>query len=141
MNIDKEAFFWQIREGKLAPPKVAKTLGIKFLKISPEQGEIEIEFNAKEEFTNPVGNIQGGFLAAMLDDTMGPALAATLRKGEFAPTTNLNIQFLYPARVGKIYGFGKVEKKGKKVSFLSGKLVQGVNVIATSTASALMSKL
>jgi acyl-coenzyme A thioesterase PaaI-like protein len=29
------------------------------------------------------GVIQGGFLAAMLDDTLGPALVATLGAGQF----------------------------------------------------------
>jgi acyl-coenzyme A thioesterase PaaI-like protein len=53
----------------------------------------EVEFQAKPEFTNPAGNFQSGFLAAMLDDTMGPALAAMLAAGEFAPTLNLNASF------------------------------------------------
>lgn len=50
------------------------------------------------------GHVQGGFLAAMLNDTMGPALAATLTKGEFAPTLNLNVSFESSAVVGTLLG-------------------------------------
>ena len=90
--MDRDAFFWQIQDGKLPPPNAAVTLGIKFLSVDGETGSIETEFDGKPEFTNPAGKIQGGFLAAMLDDTMGPALASTLAAGEFAPTLNLNVQ-------------------------------------------------
>ena len=37
-----------------------------------DRGEIEVLFTAGEEFTNPVGNVQGGFLTAMLDDNLSP---------------------------------------------------------------------
>jgi len=140
MHIDREAFFWLIQDGKLPPPNAAETLNIKFIQISPKEGKIEVEFDAQKGFANPAGNIQGGFLAAMLDDTMGPALAATLKKGEFAPTINLNVQFFHPAKVGKIKGTGQIEKKGRKICYLSGKLIQDNKVIASSTASAIISK-
>ncbi|TWP33756.1 hypothetical protein [Leekyejoonella antrihumi] len=47
----------------------AELLGWQVRKIEPERGEIEVYFTATETFTNPTGNIQGGFRAAMLDGT------------------------------------------------------------------------
>jgi uncharacterized protein (TIGR00369 family) len=91
--MDKKAFFWRIMAGEIPPPRAAQTLGLVFKHIDAESGAVEAEFQAKPAFTNAAGNIQGGFLAAMLDDTMGPALAATLAAGEFAPTLNLNVSF------------------------------------------------
>ena len=61
-------------DGRLPPPPCAKTLGLEFVQIDGERGTIETKFEAKPEFLNPAGNVQGGFLAAMLDDTMGTAL-------------------------------------------------------------------
>jgi uncharacterized protein (TIGR00369 family) len=136
--MDENAFFWKIMAGKLPPPRVAETLGIVFTSIDPEAGSIEVEFQAKAEFTNPMGNVQGGFLAAMLDDTMGPALAATLREGEFAPTLNLNVSFERAAKVGKILGKGRVLKRGKDVCFLSAELYQDDQRVASATATALV---
>jgi len=136
--MDKEAFFWKIMAGELPSPKVAATLGIKFQAVDAEAGTIEVEFQAKPEFTNPTGNVQGGFLAAMLDDTMGPALAATLAKGEFAPTLNLNVSFERPAVVGSLSGKGRVVKRGKEVCFLSAELYQEGVRVASATATAII---
>lgn len=91
-----KAFFWLMQEGKLPPPRAAQTLGMTILCVDAKAGTLEAEFEGKPAFTNSAGNIQGGFLSAMLDDTMGPALAATLAAGEFAPTLHLSVQFLRP---------------------------------------------
>lgn len=117
-------------------PPAAKTLGMKVLKVDSEKGELEAEFDGKKEFTNPVGAIQGGFLSAMLDDTMGPALASQLAAGEFAPTLHLNVQFISAAKIGKLIGIGRVVKRGKDICFLSGELSQEGRIVATATATA-----
>ncbi len=138
--MDKNAFFWQVQDGRLPPPKVAATLGIKILSVSPEDGTIEVEFEGKPEFTNPVGHIQGGFLAAMLDDTVGPLISSTLRAGEFAPTLNLNVSFAKPASVGKLLGKGHIVRRGRDVSILAGELYQNGELIATATATVIVRK-
>ncbi len=140
-SMDKRAFFWLVQDGYLPPPKAAETLGIKILNVDGSQGVIEVSFEATAAFTNPAGNVQGGFLAAMLDDTMGPALAATLKEGEFAPTLNLNVNFHAPARIGTLVGRGRVDRRGGQVCFLSGEIEQDGKVIATATATALVRKL
>jgi acyl-coenzyme A thioesterase PaaI-like protein len=76
----------------------------------------------------------------MLDDTMGPALVATLDPGEFAPTVNLNVQFHRPAKVGPLKGYGRVVLRGKEVCQLSGELLQNDRVVATGTATAVIRK-
>jgi uncharacterized protein (TIGR00369 family) len=140
-TLDRNAFFWQVQDGKLPTPRAAQTLGIRILSVDPDAGSIEVEFEGKEEFVNPAGNIQGGFLAAMLDDTMGPAISATLAAGEFAPTLQLNVQFLSPARPGKLRGVGRVQRRGGEVCFLVGELFQQGRVVATATATAVVRKL
>ncbi len=77
--MDKNSFFWKMMDGQLPPPASAKTLGIEFVAIDGEHGTIEVKFEARPEFLNPMGNVQGGFLAAMLDDTMGPAQLSVSR--------------------------------------------------------------
>ena len=124
--------------GEVPPPQAAQTLGLVFRQVDGEAGAVEVEFTAKPEFTNPMGQVQGGFLAAMLDDTMGPALAATLAKNEFAPTLNLNVSFHRPARVGTLVGKGRVVRRGRDVCFLSGELTQAGELIASASATALI---
>jgi uncharacterized protein (TIGR00369 family) len=136
--MDREAFFWQVADGRLPPPRVAATLGMKITKVDAAAGIVEAEFEGKPEFTNPVGNVQGGILTAMLDDCMGPALACQLAAGEFAPTLNLSISFLRPAKPGKLSGVGRVVRKGRDVCNLSGELFQDGELVATAVATALI---
>lgn len=136
--MDNEAFFWKIMRKELPLPKAAETLGSVFKSVDAEAGAVEVEFQGRAEFTNPAGNIQGGFLAAMLDDTMGPALSATLGAGEFAPTLNLNVSFQRPAVIGTLLGRGRVLRKGRDVCFLAAELLQGDQVVATATATAII---
>jgi uncharacterized protein (TIGR00369 family) len=136
--MDKQAFFWKIMAGELPAPPAGETLGIVFKHIDADAGTVEVEFQGRAEFTNPAGNIQGGFLAAMLDDTMGPALAATLKQGEFAPTMNLNISFHRPGSVGAFLGKGRIVKRGRDVCFLAAELYQAGELVASATATAIV---
>ena len=138
--MDKNAYFWQVMEGRLPPPGAAATLNIRFTHIDADAGTIETTFEAGAGFTNPAGHVQGGFLAAMLDDTMGPALAATLAAGEIAPTLNLNVSFERPAKVGTLSGKGRVLKRGRDVCYLAGELYQDGQRVASATATALVRK-
>jgi len=87
-----------VLEGRREPPSAARVLGWQLVAVDPSAGTIEISFTATDQFLNPAGDVQGGFLAAMLDDTLGPALVATLGDGEWAPTIDLHVQFLRPAK-------------------------------------------
>lgn len=121
----------------LPMPPVAKTLGWTLRAIDPESGTIEVGFTAGEDFTNPTGAVQGGFVAAMLDDTMGPAVFA-MGKGEiFAPTLDLHVSFIRPARPGLFVGKGRVVSLGKSIAFLEGELFDSEGLlVARSTATA-----
>ena len=133
----REGPFWDVMEGRAAPPPAAILLGWELVAVDPEAGTIEVAFTASEQFLNPAGVIQGGFLAAMLDDTLGPALVATLGPGLFAPTTDLHVQFLRPARPGRLTGHGRIVRRGREVAFLAGELHdESGQVVATAVATA-----
>jgi uncharacterized protein (TIGR00369 family) len=136
-NEQGQGLFWDMLAGRVAPPPSAATLGWELIDLDPEQGEIEVAFEAGEQFTNPGGAVQGGFLAAMLDDAMGPALAALLSPNQFAPTLDLHVQYLRPARPGRFVGRGRVVQRGKEVCFLAGELFGADGkTVAVSTATA-----
>jgi uncharacterized protein (TIGR00369 family) len=106
LTMTREGPFWEAVEGRAPLPPAAVTLGWELVAINPEEGTIEVAFTAADAFLNPAGVVQGGFLAAMLDETMGPALVCGLEPGDFAPTTDLHVQFLRPARPGRLVGRG-----------------------------------
>ncbi len=131
--------FWDIMEGRAPPPSAAVLLGFRLLDVDPEAGTIEVAFQASDQFLNPAGTIQGGFLAAMLDDALGPALVATLGQNEWAPTANLHVQFLAPARPGPIIARARVVKRGGQIAFLAGELTdEDGNLLASAVATAII---
>jgi uncharacterized protein (TIGR00369 family) len=137
LTVTREGPFWAAVEGRAPLPPAAVTLGWELVAIDPEEGTIEVAFTARDAFLNPAGVVQGGFLAAMLDDTMGPALVCGLEPGDFAPTTDLHVQFLRPARAGRLVGRGRVVRRGRDVAFLAGELVDEEGaVVAVATATA-----
>lgn len=102
-----------------------------------EQGILTANFTARAEFENRVGNIQGGFLVAMLDDLMGYALGITLPPEQFAPTANLNVSFLRPAKSGQLRGEGRILKREGDVFHLASKVYNGDGeILASATAKA-----
>jgi uncharacterized protein (TIGR00369 family) len=54
-----------------------------------------------------------------------------------SPTTDLHVQFLQPARAGRLVGRGRVVRRGRDVAFLAGELVdQDGAVVAVAPATA-----
>ena len=134
---DPDHPFWKAVHGEVPLPPAAELLGWKVLEAEPDSGRIRVQFEATRDFTNPLGNIQGGFIGAMLDETLGPALATTFALTEFAPTLELKLNFLRPARPGVFVGDGRVVHRGRTVAFLEGTLSDAAGVIvATASATA-----
>ena len=137
--VDRDGVFWQVARGELPRPPAADTLGWELLAIDPDAGTIQVAFTATDAFLNPAGTVQGGFLAAMLDETLGPALVASLPDGEFAPTLDLQVQFHRPARVGRLVGSGCVVRRARDIAFLVGELADSNGSrLATATATAII---
>jgi uncharacterized protein (TIGR00369 family) len=128
--------FWDGVAGRAPVPPAAATLGFEFVAADPEAGEIEVAFRATDDFTNPMGEVLGGFLAAMLYDTVGPALLATLEPAQFQSTLDLSTSFLRPARPGRLVGRGRVVHRAGELAFLDGTLADDAGVVATATATA-----
>ena len=120
-----------------AMPPCAKLLGWHLIDADPELGRVKIGFDGKPEFCNPAGFIQGGLLSAMLDDTMGPAVLLHTKGAAYTATISLTVNFLSPARVGRLIGDAQVTQVGKTVAFVEAKLTdeQGT-VVATATSTA-----
>lgn len=128
-----ESFF----AGKPAPP-AAELLGWELIEERPDKGEIEIAFHPDARMLNPNGTVQGGFVAAMLDDTMGPALVS-MSGGTIMPSSiDLNVSFLKPVMPGRVIGRGRVVKRGRSVVFLEAELFDEAGMLlARATSSAL----
>ncbi len=112
-----------------------KLLGVKPLEMEPDHSRVE--FQAREEFYNPAGVVQGGFLAAMLDVTMSSATGALIREANIPLTLEMKVSFIQPAKAGKLIGEGHVVHRGRSVVFMEGSLsTEDGSLVATATATA-----
>ena len=120
---------------------VATLLGADPLACDPGAGRITIAFEAKPEFCNLLGTVQGGMLAAMLDMVMSFSVLCTVGPGHVVPTIDMNTHFLSPARPGRIVGEGAIVKKGRTISFMEGRLRdRDGRLLTTATASGQLMK-
>lgn len=120
-------------------PPVARLLGWKLIALDPQAGTIGVEFAAKTEFTNPSGFIQGGLLAAMLDDTLGPAAFAMAGGKRMMTTIDLQLHYIRPVLPGRVTAKAKVINLGATIVFLEGELFDADGRLsAIATASALL---
>ncbi|MGJ4929839.1 PaaI family thioesterase [Bradyrhizobium sp. HKCCYLS2038] len=121
----------------LAPPPCAILLGWRLIDARPADGWIKIGFDGKPEFCNPAGFIQGGILASMLDDTMGPAVFIKTEGRLYTATVSMTVNFLTPAKPGPMVGEARVLQLGKTVAFVEGRLMDGGGtLLATASSSA-----
>ena len=117
--------FWDAVEGRAPVPRAAATLGLQFITADSTAGTIELAFTAGESITNPAGNVLGAFVAAMLYDTVGPALLATLEPDHFQSTLQINVNFLRPVRPGRLVGKGGriVHREGDTVATATARVI------------------
>ena len=122
---------------RLVPPPSSKLLGWHLIDARPEEGWVRIGFDGRKDFCNPAGFVQGGILSAMLDDTMGPAVFVMTDGKLYTATITMNVNFLAPAKPGKIVGEATVTQLGRTVAFVEGRLMsEDGTVLATASTSA-----
>ena len=121
----------------LTAPPSSRLLGWHLLDARPKDGWIRIGFDGKRNFCNPAGFVQGGILSAMLDDTMGPAVLVMTEGKLFTSTITMTVNFLSPAKPGKLIGEATVTQLGKTVAFVEGRLMaEDGTLLATASTSA-----
>ncbi len=120
-------------------PTGSQTLGFRMSRVEQATRTVEVAFDAKAELLcNPMGQIQGGFLCAMLDECMSVACMVASGMTAVAPTLEMKTSFLRPAMPGALKGVGRVIKWGRTVAFTEGELYddQG-RLVAKATGTAI----
>ena len=104
-------------------PTGSQTLGFRIVAVSQAEKSVEVEFEAKPELLlNPMKQVQGGYLCAMLDECMSVACMVASGMTHVAPTAEMKTTFFRPAAPGKLKGIGRVAKWGRTIAFTEGEL-------------------
>ncbi len=104
-------------------PSGSQTLGFQILAVNQAEKRVEVAFEARAELLlNPMKQIQGGYLCAMLDEAMSVACMVASGMTHVAPTAEMKTSFYRPAQPGRIRGIGRVVKWGRTIAFTEGEL-------------------
>ena len=108
----------------VSQPEGSKLLGFEMIALSQADKRVEAHFIASAAFANPMRQIQGGYLCAMLDDVMSVACMVASGMTHVAPTLEMKTSFLRaaPADGSTIRGVGRVVKWGRTIAFTEGEL-------------------
>lgn len=122
------------------PPNCDLTLGMVCVdKATP--GRSVWRMLADERFANPVGIVQGGFVAAFADSAMGAASVTFARERKvFSANAEIKVSFLRPARVGStLTCTAYVLSGGSRAAFIEAEVVDDEGrMVAKATSTYLL---
>lgn len=94
-------------------PPASKLINRRLVGVD-DTGEVSIAFEARAEFTNRHGTVQGGFLAAMLDSATAFTLLMALPVDQTAVTARLETTFVKPAHPGALMAHARILKRNER---------------------------
>ncbi len=121
-------------------PESSKLVGFRLLALNQSERWIEAAFTASPALANPMGQVQGGYLCAMLDEVMSVAGLVASGMTCVMPTLEMKTSFLRPALAdgAALRGVGRILKWGRTIAFTEGELFgPDAALIAKATGTAM----
>ena len=104
-------------EGVSVPPPSFVSMNGEFVAIDPEGMSVEVKFPVPAETLNPFGNMQGGMIAAAVDNAIGPL---SMIAGPVNFTRDLSLKYRSPVKGSYEYILVRAslsEQKGRRLFF------------------------
>ncbi len=89
-------------------------LGMQLTRLS--LGRAEMKIKVGQRLTQDAGVAHGGVAAALIDSAVGLALCTMLKSQEFITTVELKVNFIAPAKPGRLRASGSIVHKGKRIA-------------------------
>jgi len=130
---DRKKFFLESNK----KPPIGELMNFKGVEID-EEGSVTWIASPQEYHYNPLGNVHGGFAATMLDSCNSITANCALDKGYLTMTAEIKVNYMRGISLdtGDMFAKGTIEKLGRKVIFVSGKLTDSYGKLyATATST------
>ena len=98
-------------------------LGMRLLALDSAAGTLRVAFEARPNFCNPMGGVQGGLIAAMLDEAVGVCAVAHAQRRVAMPTLEFKVSFFAAARPGTLEAVARVVRMGGRVAYVEADLL------------------
>ena len=118
-------------------PNCSKSLQLRVVDVCQEEGTVTLTMTGTDDWINPMGHLQGGYLSTMLDECMSVAGIVASEFTRSVPNSEMKTTYLRPAKPGSFKAIGKAVKCGKSISFLEGTLIdEDGRIVAKASATA-----
>jgi uncharacterized protein (TIGR00369 family) len=120
-------------------PPTGITFKSTILEVRSAEGFVRLSYEVGLEYTNPMGAVQGGIVAALIDDAC--AFAAIIKAGEpiAVPSLEFKTTFLAAAKPGTLFVEARCIKMGRTACFMEGELQDaGGQILAKMSVTALV---
>ncbi len=118
----------------MSVPAFNTYLGVRLERMA--DGEAVAVLDLGEHHLNARGVVHGGVVSALLDTALGSAVVSAIPNEAWCATTSLSVQYLEGARSGRLVAHGRVIRRGRRVAFAGGEIVdEGGRMVATAQGS------
>jgi uncharacterized protein (TIGR00369 family) len=104
------------------PSAASQALGTSLVAYDQSAGWVDLAFAASDSLLNKWGAVQGGMVAAMLDDALSLVAGLNLDWGQIVPTLEIKVSYVAPARPGRLLARAEIVKRGKSIIFCEARL-------------------
>lgn len=114
---------------------VAGLLGHRLLAVDMAALAIEVEYRAAAYFFNPMGVMQGGFIMAMLEQSLLDAVVALTAEPYEAATLEMQCNFLAAVGPGVLRCRAGLVRQGRSTAFVEARLFESGGALAATATS------
>lgn len=127
----------RFQNSKKRPP-CSDTLGMRLTGVEQEARRIRMDFDVPQSFANPTGAVQGGFIAAMLDEAMSTCVIIDSNVTMTAPTLEMKVSYFKRLMPGPAHVEARILKRGNSAVFMEADCFDPEgNLVARASASAI----
>ena len=112
------------------PGNTAKFFNLEFLEQIDDTYKIKVTFPS--ESTNPMNMVQGGMIAAAMDDATAMVVISAYEFKKGPLSTDLHVLFHRPVAVGEAVIEVRIIKLGQKLATVEGRLFNADNKLAAT---------
>lgn len=115
---------------------IMKTFGAQLAEV--EKGQVKITCEFSEALTQHNGFFHAGVVTTILDSACGYAALTTMPENANVLTVEFKVNFLKPAKTGKLIAIGKVLQSGRILTICEGHVYDSSQEILISKMTATM---
>ena len=127
----------RFQNSKKRPP-CSDTLGMRLVAVDQDAQRIRMEFDVPDMFANPTGAVQGGFIAAMMDEAMSTCVIIASNVTMTAPTLEMKTSYLRRLMPGPAHVDAQILRMGRSAAFMEAECFDADGkLVAKATATAI----